>query len=68
MKRLSEALASRTLAVLTVTLVLGILFVPLAAETQQAEKVHRIGFLSAATNADPAVDGFRQGSPRAWLR
>ncbi len=44
MKRLCEALASRTLAVLTVTvaLALGLLAAPLVA-AQQAAKVYRIG-------------------------
>ena len=53
MKRLCEALASRTLAVLTVALVLGILFVSLAAEAQEAGKVYRVGILASGTHAPP---------------
>ncbi len=45
MKWLREALASRTLAVLTVTVVLALLAAPLTAQAQSAGKVWRIGVL-----------------------
>jgi putative ABC transport system substrate-binding protein len=53
----------RTIGLL-VTLVLGLLVVPLAAEAQQATKVYRIGWLSPGfphPDHDPPVDAFRQG-------
>ncbi len=45
---------------LSVTLILGLLFSPLAA-AQQAERVRRIGFLSAPTPSPAMIDAFRQG-------
>jgi len=53
----------RTLGVL-VTFALSLLATPLAAEAQQAMKVHRIGWLSPGfprPDRDPPVDAFRQG-------
>jgi ABC-type uncharacterized transport system substrate-binding protein len=45
-----------------ITLVCGSMFAaPLAAEAQQAEKVRRIGFLSAAIPGSEVNDAFRQG-------
>ena len=50
---------------LVVTLALGILVVPLAADAQQAEKIARIGYLSgaspASTFAAQNTEAFRQG-------
>jgi putative tryptophan/tyrosine transport system substrate-binding protein len=41
---------------------LGLLAAPLAAEAQQATKIHRIGFLSPSSSADPSIlDAFREG-------
>ena len=41
---------------------LGLLAAPLAAEAQQAAKIHRIGFLSPSSSADPSIlDAFREG-------
>jgi putative ABC transport system substrate-binding protein len=50
-------------ATLLFLLALGVLFVPLAAETQQAGKVYRIGYLSpVAPTSTPAFENaFRQG-------
>jgi putative ABC transport system substrate-binding protein len=45
---------------LSVTLILGLLFSPLAV-AQQAEKVRRVGFLSAPTPSPAMIDAFRQG-------
>ncbi len=45
---------------LTVTLALGILLTPLAADAQQAKKIHRIGYLSIASQPDNQ-EAFRQG-------
>jgi putative ABC transport system substrate-binding protein len=40
----------------------GLLAAPLAAEAQQAAKIHRIGFLSPSSSADPSIlDAFREG-------
>jgi putative ABC transport system substrate-binding protein len=53
-----------TTIVLLVTLALGFLVAPLAAEVQQATKVYRIGWLSPGfprPDHDPPVDAFRQG-------
>jgi putative ABC transport system substrate-binding protein len=41
--------------------VLGFLAAPLAAETQQAERVARIGVLRQGSPPDPLVESFRQG-------
>jgi putative ABC transport system substrate-binding protein len=50
---------------LMLTLALSILAAPLAAETQQAAKIPRIGFLSPSSPADPRtqrfLEAFRQG-------
>ena len=41
---------------------LGLLAAPLAAEAQQAATIHRIGFLSPSSSADPSIlDAFREG-------
>jgi putative tryptophan/tyrosine transport system substrate-binding protein len=53
-----------TTIVLLVTLTLGFLVAPLAAEVQQATKVYRIGWLSPGfpcPDHAPPVDAFRQG-------
>jgi putative tryptophan/tyrosine transport system substrate-binding protein len=53
-----------TTIVLLVTLALGFLVAPLAAEVQQATNVYRIGWLSPGfprPDHDPPVDAFRQG-------
>ena len=53
-----------TTIVLLVTLALGFLVAPLAAEVQQATKVYRIGWLCPGfprPDHDPPVDAFRQG-------
>ena len=46
-------------------LALGIFLAPLAADTQQATKVPRVGYLAASSRSDPQVqrnlDAFRQG-------
>ena len=39
----------------------SLLAAPLAAEGQQAGKVHRIGWISTEAQPDPFVDGFREG-------
>jgi putative ABC transport system substrate-binding protein len=52
------------------TLAGGLLAAPLAAGAQQASKVYRIGFLSAATSSvsSPVLDAFRQGlRARGWV-
>jgi putative tryptophan/tyrosine transport system substrate-binding protein len=50
-----------TLALL-VTLALGLLVVPLAAEAQQAGRVYRIGYLLGTTRAqEPALEAFLEG-------
>jgi len=46
---------------LAVVLALSLPLAPLAAGAQQTEKVHRIGFLSAARAGSQAEDAFRQG-------
>ena len=46
---------------LAVILILGLTLAPLAAGAQQAEKVRRIGFLSAAIRGSQVEDAFRQG-------
>jgi len=46
------------------TLLLGLLAAPLAAEAQPAGKVQRIGWLSTETSPDPFVEGFREGLRR----
>jgi len=60
-----EASTMRCSAIaLIIPLALGLLVVPLAAEAQQATKVHRIGYLiagSPSSGPDPRVDDFRQG-------
>jgi putative ABC transport system substrate-binding protein len=50
-------------AAVTGALVLGVLFGPLAAETQQAGKVHRIGYLANGSQitSRPFMEAFRQG-------
>lgn len=45
---------------ISVTLILGLLFSPLAA-AQQVEKVRRVGFLSAPTPSPAMINAFRQG-------
>jgi putative ABC transport system substrate-binding protein len=53
-----------TTIMLLVTLALGFLVAPLAAEVQQATNVYRIGWLSPGfprPDHDPPVDAFRQG-------
>ncbi len=46
---------------LIVPLALGILLVPLAADAQQAAKVHRIGFLSEQYPPSPTLGAFSEG-------
>ena len=48
---------------LLVFLVLGLLATPLAAEAQQAARVHRIGYISMRSGPadNVALDGFRRG-------
>ncbi len=46
---------------LILTLALGILLAPLAAEAQQAGKVNRIGFLRVGPPPTTWIEGFRQG-------
>jgi ABC-type uncharacterized transport system substrate-binding protein len=55
--------AMRKAKVLSILFVVVLLAVVVVAEAQQAEKIPRIGFLSAASLASVAarVDGFRQG-------
>ena len=68
MKRLCEALASRTLtfAVLTVTLALGGLAAPLAAGAQGPTKVWRIGlFHVGLDHVPPSLAPLREGL-RRW--
>jgi len=54
---------------LVVTLSLGILLAPLAADAQQAGKVYRIGFLGSSASAGAhLVDALRQGlRERGWV-
>jgi putative ABC transport system substrate-binding protein len=49
------------LITLAVVLALSLALAPLAVEAQQAEKVRRIGFLSAALPGSEVDDAFRQG-------
>jgi putative tryptophan/tyrosine transport system substrate-binding protein len=44
-----------------VTLILGMLAAPLAAQAQPARKIPRIGVLSPASPPHPSIDAFRQG-------
>ena len=46
------------------TLATGLLSAPLAAEAQQAGRPHRIGWLSAGSQPDPFLEGFREGLRR----
>ena len=46
---------------LMVTLVLGLLAVPLLADAQQAEKMYRIGFLSQHAGPSAGYEAFLQG-------
>ena len=46
---------------LAMVLAVGLSLAPLAAGAQQAEKVRRIGFLSAAILGSEVDDAFRQG-------
>lgn len=53
MKRLAWALA--------LSVVAGVIWMPLAALAQQPEKMHRIGWLQGAASTNPIYAGFRQG-------
>jgi len=46
---------------LIVTLALGLLLAPLAADAQQPAKVPRIGFLRAEMPPESYIEAFRQG-------
>ena len=46
------------------TLAGGVLVAPLAAEAQSAGKPPRIGWLSAGSQPDPFLEGFREGLRR----
>jgi putative ABC transport system substrate-binding protein len=46
---------------LRIVLALGVILVPLAAETQRVGKVYRIGLLTITQGSPDLMDGFRQG-------
>jgi putative ABC transport system substrate-binding protein len=54
-------LGNRPVTIFILTLALGVISMPLAADAQQPAKVPRIGILRPGSPPDPLVEGFQQG-------